>query len=300
MKNIIFILAIVGSITSAQGQQDLILTKYTFNSMFFNPAYAGSTGEDQGTVLINYRDQWMGLEGSPTTMMLGGEVNLFEDRVGLGMSLARESIGIESRIDLLTNYAYRMDLGDSYFTAGLRVGFHFFRSKLNEVDYSDPLDNIYDLGDVSFNVLSVGAGIYYYQENFYAGLSVPALATMGDEAAFKSRHIYLHTGALIDLNEDSDMQLEPSILLKYEPAVPLQFTLGVQLWLNKDLAIGTHYRSVDAFALSMEFIISDRLSIGAAYDFTTSELRYDHSGTLEMLVGYKFGYDRDYIPMGRR
>ena len=283
------------------GQQDIILTNYNFNAMFFNPAAAGSTGEEAGSAILNYRNQWMGIEGSPQTILLGGEVNLFNDRVGLGLTLGRESIGIDKRIDLATNYAYRVEMDDAYLSLGIRAAFHFFNSQVTDIRSTDVGDNVYDQGNQNFNVFSVGAGAYYYREIFFVGLAVPAIASINPNTdGFKAPHYYLHTGAIFDLSEYSEMQVEPSILVKYQNAAPLQITLGTKLWLRKEFNVGVHYRTSDAVALSMEFVISEKLSIAAAYDFTSSELRQEQDGTVELLVGYKFDYGNGAMPMGRR
>lgn len=300
MKNILIFISFLLPLTII-GQQDIILTNYSFNPMFFNPAVCGSTGEGAGSVVANYRNQWVGLEGSPKTIMMGGELNLFNDRVGVGLNVARETIGIDSRIDLATNYAYRIKMDEAYLALGLRVGMHFFNSKLSNIRSNDPSDVVYGQGDIGFNIFSVGAGAYYYRDNFFVGTSVPALAAVGSgNNGFKSRHFYLHTGAIFDMSEYSEVQLEPSILVKYQSAAPIQFTVGAKLWLIKEFNIGAFYRSNDAFALSSEFVVMDQLSIGASYDFTRSDLKDQQDGTLELLLAYKFNYGLNYIPMGKR
>lgn len=294
---IMIILLVLPWIKNAKAQQDLILTKYSFSSLFINPANAGSSGEDAGSLILNYRNQWLGFDGAPKTILAGGEVNLFDDRVGLGLTLGSEEIGINVRTDILTNYAYRIRLDDAYVVGGIRFGYHLYESRLSELtNFDDPL---YGSDNVSFNAISIGAGLYYERPGFYVGLAVPSITTISSEHSnFKNRHVYLHTGAIIYTGDDSDIQIEPLILLKYDFAAPIQVTLGANLWLNESFAIGVHYRSEDAFALSMEFLIMDQLSIGAAYDFTTSELNQHSSGTVELLLGYRFAYGGYGIPMG--
>lgn len=299
MKNLLYILLFSLSPMLMSAQQDLILTKYTFSSLFFNPAYAGSAGEQEGSILINYRDQWIGLEGSPKTVLLSGDVNLFEDRVGIGMSVGRESLGIDTRLDVLLNAAYRIYVGDDgVISGGLRAGFHNFNSAFEDINYENFADPIYDQPSNRYNGISLGAGVYYNSEEFYAGFSVPAIANISDQTNLKSRHYYLHTGALLG-GEYSELKIEPSILLKYEKAAPVQYTVGANLWLIENFSVGLHYRSSDAIGLSAEFIIADQLSIGAAYDFTTQDLNKESSGSMEFLLAYRINYKYNGVPMGR-
>lgn len=296
MKYIYSIIIILFSVV-LHGQQDILLTNFSANSLFLNPAYAGSKGYKQGSLFFNYRDQWMGLEGSPKTMMVGGENNFFNDRIGLGASVSRESIGIDSRIDLLTNYAYRLRLQKSkeYLSFGLRVGFHSFSSDFDIVNYSDSQDLIYDGQNNQFSVLSVGAGIYYTNKNSYVGLSIPAITAVSKSTnAFKTRHYYLHAGSKFYFNDHSDLAIEPTLLLKYEFATRVQYSLGAKAWLLPQFGIGALYRSEDGFAVSCHLEINNNLDFGVSYDFNTSELSQDNVGSVELFVGYRFdGDDQD-------
>jgi len=288
MKNIIIIITALVIATPAFAQQEIILTKYTFNSMFFNPAYAGSHGWDEGSINLHYRNQWLGLEGAPTTIMAGGEINMFEDRVGLGITLAQESIGIENRLDISTNYAYRIDLGDSHLAGGLRVGGSFYGTDVGKINAEVTPEGIYDT-NINYNVFTTGVGVYFHKDDFYLGGSIPALVAIGNDpgTAYRQRHFYLHSGMMIG-DEYSSIKFEPSILIKYQRAAPIQTTLGVNAWLTDGLAIGGHWRSSDALALSVELLLEEKYRLAAAYDFTTSELRKDSNGTIELMLGYNF------------
>lgn len=281
-------------------QQDAILTRYSNNPLFFNPAYAGSKGDGNIQITGYHRDQWLGLEGSPKTTMLGANANLFDDKVGLGLTVANETIGVDSRLDFQSNYAYRILLGDAYFVGGLRVGFHRNSSALSEIRFSDQVDAVFDSGDISYNALTIGLGAYYYTKQYFVGFSVPAIEQITSEfGTDRSRHYYLHTGAIFKA-EYSDMQLEPTIMLKYEQAAPLQFTFGANLWLIDGFAVGAHYRSSDSFGLSSEFVLGKLVNIGASYDIPLSDLRTETIGSIEVFVDYIFNFKREEIPMSRR
>jgi type IX secretion system PorP/SprF family membrane protein len=274
-------------------QQEIILTKYTYNSMFFNPAYAGSHGYGEGTAWVHYRNQWLGLEGAPTTIMAGGELSTFDNRLGLGLGIARESIGVESRTEVNLNSAYRIQLNNGYLSGGLRVGFSNFDSDFTKLLIKDATD-VFDENNYQYNMFSVGTGLYYHNESLYLGVSVPAIAVISKSdknLGDRTRHIYGHMGLIIG-DEYSSIKVEPSLLLKYEIAAPLQFTLGAIAWFSDDFGIGGHYRSSDALALSAEVQFND-FKVSAAYDFTLSEIRKYSDGTIELLCGYRFNTLKD-------
>lgn len=269
-------------------QQEVILTKYTYNSLFFNPAYAGSHGLGEGTALVHYRNQWLGLPGAPSTILAAAEGSLADNRVGVGLGLARESIGAEGRTEVNLNGAYRIQLDDGQIAGGIRAGFAHFSDDFGKLLVKDAGD-VFDNADYSFNTFAVGVGAYYNTDKFYMGLSVPTLAvisTAGRDAGDRVQHVYAHAGLMIG-NEYSDLKFEPSILVKYQNSVPLQATLGCNIWLSDDLAFGGHYRSSDALALSAEVHVGD-IRFGAAYDFTLSEIRKYSDGSIEVFAGYRF------------
>jgi type IX secretion system PorP/SprF family membrane protein len=271
------------------GQQELILTKYTYNSMFFNPAYAGSHGYGEGSVVAHYRNQWLSLEGAPKTIMIGAESSLAKNRLGVGLGIVREQIGVESRTDVTANTAYRIKLSKGFLAGGLRASFQNFSNDFTKLKIKDGGDVSY-LPNTGFNLFNIGTGLYYNNDGFYVGFAVPTLAVLGSTKAGigdRALHMYIHTGMMIG-DEYSSIKFEPSLLVKRVTNVPLQFTLGVNAWFSEDFAIGAHFRSQDALALSSEFHFAKNYRIAVAYDFTLSEIKKYSDGSLELLLGYRF------------
>ncbi len=281
--SLIFVVAIL-VINASYGQQEILLTKYTYNSLFFNPAYAGSHGASIGTANIQYRNQWIGFEGAPTTLMAGGEINLMKDKVGLGVTIYNENIGVESRNEIATNYAYRIKLNKGYLCGGLRLGLSFFNNDFSRANSEVPESNFN-----SYNVISGGAGLYYHTDGLYIGAAVPTLfvASKSKDIGDRVPHIYFHTGLMLG-DEYSKVKFEPSLLLNFQKAVKPQFTFGMNAWFSPDFAIGAHWRSEDAVAISSEIHFLEKFRFGIAYDFTLSPIRNHSSGSIEAMFGYKF------------
>jgi len=273
--------------TRIVAQQEIIFTKYIYHSILFNPAYAGCHGFDQGTAMIQYRNQWLGLEGAPTTVLGSFEKSFSKDRLGLGFSVGNESIGIDNRSDISTNVAYRIPVGIGNLAGGIRIAFSHYNAnfgKLKNINTNDPL---YDNTNAQFSIFSTGFGLYYNDPNFYIGLSMPAIKALSnsDKATFKANHLYIHMGTMMGA-ETALINVEPSLLVSYQKAAPLQYTLGVNLWYNRQFAIGAHLRSEDAFALSSEIFMNDKWRLCLAYDFTISDIRRYETGSLEIMMAY--------------
>jgi len=68
MKKYAILWLFLGISMSVTAQQDPMYTKYMFNTLSYNPAYAGSS--DYMRISLIHRNQWFGLEGSPVTQTL--------------------------------------------------------------------------------------------------------------------------------------------------------------------------------------------------------------------------------------
>ncbi|MDF1698060.1 MAG: PorP/SprF family type IX secretion system membrane protein, partial [Saprospiraceae bacterium] len=173
------------------GQQEIILTKYTFNQMFFNPAYAGSNGKDQGSASLQYRNQWLGVEGAPQTVLAGAEYSFFENSLGLGMTMAQEKIGVNSNSNLHFNSAYRIRVGEGHLSGGIRAGITHISSDFSNLSIRDEGD-IYGTGSEQITLFNVGAGILFHQEAMKIGFSLPTLVSIGEGSIDRVRHFYSH------------------------------------------------------------------------------------------------------------
>ncbi|MFT4535893.1 MAG: type IX secretion system PorP/SprF family membrane protein [Saprospiraceae bacterium] len=215
MKKLILITIILaGALVDNYAQQEIILTKYTFNSMFFNPAYAGSNGEDQGTATLPYRNQWLGVNGALTTILGGAEYSFFGNSLGVGATIGQEGVGSNTSTEFSFNTAYRMRLGDGFLSGGIRVGYTYISSIFLSLDVLNPGD-IFDSGSEKLSLFSVGAAVLYHDNQFKIGFSVPTIVSIGAGSIEKSRLIYAHFSILIG-DENSTIKWEPDMLVKYE------------------------------------------------------------------------------------
>lgn len=309
---------------SASGQQDPMFTKYMFNSLVFNPAYAGAKDHLSATLL--HRDQWWGIDGAPATQSFTVHTPLENDRVGLGLSVVRDEIGPTNTMSAMASYAYRIPLGAGKLALGVQAGAMNYRVDFTRLDIQDPSDFAF-MNSVNPNMWlpNVGAGVHYYIPNkFYVGASVPHLLQMtlrdGDPAtanvpvmAQQFRHYYLFAGGAIPLNRL--LVFKPSILVKnvglfgeFRPqadpykliGAPTEFDIDLSLLIYDALWVGVAFRSAfegftgtsswDSGDIWVSYYLSNGFRIGAAYDFTLTELRPFAQGSYEIMLGYEMNY----------
>ena len=286
--NIIIYLLLFGCVTS-QAQQELQLSNDRFTLLQFNPAHAGIYHDDAyASGYLSYRNQWLGFEGSPKTYSFLTDYLIEDYNVGLGLSLFSDNIGLDSKLEVAGNYSYRIDLNEGFLNFGIRTAFSSFGSEYGKVRNVEAGD-IYDQVDARISIFSVGAGLMYHSENLRIGFSVPSIAVFAntENSRFKERHIYFHTSA--KLGDPGDFfRLEPTLLFKYQQAVPIQAKIGVIGWINESITPGIHYRWDDALVFSLGWLLDDRLQLGLAYDFTISRLRLVSDNSFEVQLGYRF------------
>mgnify|MGYP006170416167 CR=1 FL=1 len=117
-------LFILGAIApmSVNAQFEPQFTQYMFNEMFINPAYAGS--RDQVSSTLVYRNQWVGMEGAPKTQTASINAPLMNRKLGVGLNIMNESIGVTKQFAVYGNYAYRIGVGAKGALAmGIQGGF---------------------------------------------------------------------------------------------------------------------------------------------------------------------------------
>ena len=89
---------------------------------------------------------------------------------------------------------------------------------------------------------------------------------------------------MYDLSKD--ISLEPSILLKYQPAVKPQLDLNTTFYYKDVVGVGMQYRTGDALVGYLKVNITESIRIGYAYDYTLSKLSGYSKGAHEIIVSY--------------
>ena len=84
-------------------QQEEQYTQFMYYKLGFNPAFAGKDGAPTLSALV--RTQWIGIDGAPQTQLLTFNTPALNGRVGIGGTIARQTIGVTE------NYTFRLLCG---------------------------------------------------------------------------------------------------------------------------------------------------------------------------------------------
>ncbi|WP_394774511.1 type IX secretion system membrane protein PorP/SprF [Flavobacterium sp.] len=275
----------------ASAQQDPEYTQYMYNTMSVNPAYAGSTGTLEATLL--HRSQWVGIDGAPETQSFSIHSPLVNEMIGLGLSVVNDKIGPSNELYVDGNFSYSIPLGyEKRLAFGLKAGM-----RMLNVDWSK--GRFYNNNDVLLNQnidnqmkLAVGAGIYYYTDKWYLGFSIPSFLQndyyddVQESIDYDRLHYYLMGGYVFDLNPN--LKFKPAFLVKAVSGAPLTADISANFMIAEKFVIGGSYRTDDSVSILAGFQISRSFYIGYAFDYTVSDLNKYNDGTHEIILRYQF------------
>mgnify|MGYP006155477539 CR=1 FL=1 len=314
MKKILLVcFVLLANTYCALAQQDAQYSQYMFNSLVINPGYAGYKQTLNASGL--YRLQWVGVEGAPTTQSLVLDGSFFDDKIGLGLTVVKDKIGLQDLTSTFLNAAYKVTVSNgATLSFGIGAGFNQYKFNTGNAQTDDPNDPTYALGQGAFSTPDLRTGVHYSTDRFYAGLSVTNMfssfwdygSTAENSILKQGRHYFLTAGYLIDIN--NFLKFKPSFLIKEDTKGPSNldinnfFLLGEKVWLGasyrtsvnllKKSGVTGSVRAPDAIVGLVEVFATDGVRIGYAYDHAMSSLKGLDFGSHEISLGITFGPKR--------
>ena len=279
-------------------QQDAMYSQYMFNMLAVNPAYAGSRDVISMTALQRW--QWTKIEGAPRSSTFSADMPLAKERVGVGVQLFRDKVGVTSTTGMTGSYAFRIRFKNSGTLAlGLQAGLVQYSANLLEV-----LPTTTTGSDAAFsqNINKVmpnfGSGIYYSTDKFYVGFSAPhllnnKLSKNTTAQSIQRKHYFAMAGVVLPISYR--FKLKPSLLIKYVNGAPVEIDLNTNVWYKDILSIGVSYRTGDAVIGLFEIQATQKIKFGYAFDYTLTRLGKYSSGSHEIMLRYEFGSDKSMI-----
>ena len=119
----LFLFIFICIFTLAKGQYEPQFSQNMFTLLSVHPGFAGRSG--QVGIVALHRSQWIGLEGAPTTDVLGVDAGLkflgFEH--GLGFNALKDNIGSFDNLRFSLSYSLKFDLAVGQISTGANLGF---------------------------------------------------------------------------------------------------------------------------------------------------------------------------------
>jgi len=297
MRNKLYIILVVFGLLALQksnAQSLPMYSQYMYNMVNINPAYAGTRGVPSLSAI--WREQWVGLPGSPTTKSFTYDAPSENKKMGFGVQLHDDKyVNYIKRTGVNLYYNIKIPVSEKgVISMGLKGGIYNDTKNLNNTYLgasSAYLSDVAYASNLNKIVPLAGAGIYYNDDKFYAGFSAPDVIVFSkvkdyssDKGLFQVNeiHYFFTSGYSFDINED--VQLKPSFLIKATSGAPLEADLNTNVWLKNVLGLGVSYRTAESVLGMAELQISPQFRFGYAYD-----MPFKRPNSHELFLRYEFG-----------
>lgn len=304
MKKVITMLIALAAATGVWAQQDPGYSQYIFNQQFINPAYAGTY--ELANVTLLSRKQWWGFDGAPFSNFLSLDAPLNNINSGVGLLAVHDRIGVSTQTSLFLNYSYRIRLGGGRLSFGLRAGGTNYAADLSEVVVIEEGDAAYG-SNISVLSPNFGAGLYYYTQRLFVGVSAPHLINYDEESVFNApgiqdefqqvRHYYFNAGYVITVSDN--LMLRPSTMLRYVNDTPLQADINFTALISEVVWLGASYRTINTVIALAAVQVTPHFRVGYSYDFPISSVSRSSYGSHELMLSYDFGKQKEKIKTPR-
>jgi type IX secretion system PorP/SprF family membrane protein len=300
MKKILksFILLLIP--ISLAGQLTPVTSQYVLNPLGINPAYAGNRGALN--IAAFYRRQWAGISGAPETMTLAADSPFLDSKLGLGLIIASDKIGVTKETHFLTNYSYKISMKKGILSFGLGAGLLTTNTKWSDLVVLDPGDENLLTNSRVFVIPDFSFGIYYSYQNYFGGFSIPKL--LGYRFNFNKnkytlifspgQYNYLLNGGYI-YTLSQKIKLFPSTLITFSPKEKLLVDLNAYVSYIDRIWVGASYRNKRSLGILFQYAVNNQFRIAYTYDIDFGKLSNYSNGSHEIMLRYEFHYRVDAI-----
>ena len=295
MKKLVFILVLSCVSIISNAQQDPMFTHYAFNTLAINPAYAGT--RDALTITGLHRSQWVTFKGAPITQTITGHTPVFNEKVGLGLSVLNDKIGPTNTTSFYLDFSYKIKINKkARLSFGLKGGLNLKKTDLTSLNTYEQNDPVF-MEDIKSEFLpNFGFGMYYYSDKYYVGISIPKLlendfkenSVSGSvDLASEKKHYFLIGGAVFPLSES--VVLKPTTFVKITNGAPIEGDITANFIFYDRFWTGVMFRTGDAFGLLAGLNITEQLAVGYSFDWSLVNTTGKYNaGSHEIMIRYDF------------
>jgi type IX secretion system PorP/SprF family membrane protein len=297
VKKTFLLFLIAGSFqASLYGQQDPQFTHYMFNTLYYNPGYAGVEGVTKLTAI--HRSQWLGYEptygggGAPTTQIVSFTTPVYKLKSGFGAYIINDRLGPQNNLEAQASYAYHLPVKNGKLSFGMKAGLYSQTINFNlyrPIDQNDPI--LKSSGKDSQVRPDLAMGVFFQREKYYAGLSFNHLIKSTFDFGLSQRnaletHAYLTGGYFYEVN--FDLRIQFSTLIKSD-FTKTTFDLGGIAYYKDTMWGGLSFRQSEAAILMLGYsLLKDKsLKLGYGLDYVIKDQDAKQPTSHEFLLTYQ-------------
>jgi len=287
---ILLMLLFGGGVTA---QQFPLTTQYLFNPYALNPAMAGYFGYSE--IHLDYRREWVNIQGGPQTFRVSGYGAVYEDKMWLGGEVYSDKVGAFSIFKASLSYSYILQTGDNQ-NLFFGVWGNYFQNSFNVanavgLDPNDPL--IQNRSTLNGNVFNGGFGLVYNWYNLNIGFAFPNVFSDNHIPNSTSvdfsmqREFVFHLSNIINLTDQWQL-LGEGVYRKTRNEPGLSEVSAMAVFL-KQFWSGVTYRSSGVLALNLGGYVAGGILFNYAYELGTSGINRSSGGSHEITLSLRFG-----------
>ncbi|MFM7485797.1 MAG: type IX secretion system membrane protein PorP/SprF [Cytophagales bacterium] len=293
----------VGFMAQLLAQQDPQFTHYMFNTLYYNPGFAGVEGVTKFTAL--HRSQWLGYTptnaggGAPNTQIITMSTPIFKLNSGFGAQIVNDRLGVQNNLDAQVTYAYHLGIKNSKLSLGIRTGMYSQTFDYGQYRYVDPADPYFltpdgskKFGPESQIKPDLGIGVFWRKEKYYVGFSVNHLLKSSFDFGVKNfrgylePHYYLTGGYFYEVNFDLKFQF---MGLLYSDLSKTSFNAGGIAYYKDTMWLGASFRTSESVNLMLGYsLLKDKsFKLGYALDYVLIEQAGKAATSHELMLSYE-------------
>lgn len=300
-KGISVILLAVSVLINAQDFGLPDLSNYQHNWMIYNPAFTGTREVLSASFFT--RAKRFSEPGGPFYMQGSIHSPVKNEKLALGVSIYSKNdpayfgslfTSPVNEQSIYANYAYRIFAGGGRVSFGLSAGISLYNQNLEQLPAVNAVDPIlFPQDDLKTPALpNFGAGVLYYTDIYFVGLSVPRFFSRDENNKFTSGFNYfkpvLTGGYEFVLNKN--FTVSPSFYLEYgikDNTLAYATSLNIAL-LDQRLWFGTIYKAEKRISFNTNIEVNPKVMLGLSYDYSLDPaLNYFH-GSWELVLRYEW------------
>ena len=289
------IMVLLLSAIDARSQQAPQFTQYMFNSMYYNPAYAGVEGVTKMTAL--FRSQWTGYTptldegGAPVTEVITMSTPIFRFQSGFGAYIVNDKTGPLTSLEVQLAYAYHLAIKNSKLSFGVNAG--LFSQSINFSKYrpANQGDPLLPEGQESQLRPDLGLGVYYRSPKYFVGVGFSHVLRAEFDFGTDGLRNALPTNMTLTGGYDYELTyniiVTPTLLFKSD-FNRYSFDLSVIGTYNDKMWGGLSYRQGDAAAIILGYSLfkDNTLKLGYSFDYVVHNQDAKQPTSHEIMLSY--------------
>jgi len=292
LKNqIALLLPLILSITIGHSQQLPFYSHHVVNPYFVNPAFAGENGSN---VFIDYRKQWIGLNGAPEYQLFTFEAPLKRKNMGFGVTFSNDVNNVLGSSSGLLSYSYVAKINKLHqFRFGVSLGFRQNRILFNKINAADMTEAILFSTNQNASNIDGNFGINYKINRFQLGFATYQVFNNSYfyEDTYNNNELisslvnhYIVVARYKFIIIPKIFTLSPIILGRSAKGIPFQYDGNIKLDYKEKSWINIAYKHEVGYSLSIGTHFENFI-IGYSYEMSSNKLVNYNYGSHEVLLG---------------